>query len=150
MKKIHTVLFAFLFALLSLTACVPQDKAQPSEVTTALRTTLNSGDAGAASELFTDDGEMLAGFSTPVKGKAAIKLYMEKSLRRQLQFWINSENSTMSGDLAYDEGNYRIRDIARNEDLDTGKYMNVFKRVDGKWKIYRSIFSPNAISRESN
>lgn len=150
MKISNSVLFVFLFALLSLTACAPQDKAQPSEVTAALRTTLNSGDASAAADLFTEDGEMLAGFSTPVKGKAAIKLYMEKSLRRQLQFWINSENSTMSGDLAYDEGSYRIRDIGRNEDLDTGRYMNVFKRVNGKWLIYRSIFSPNTISRESN
>lgn len=141
--------FALFFSsLLTVSGC--NDKTRPTDVTTALRASLNAGDPTAAAKLFADDGVMLPGLGTSIKGQAAIAQYMEKTLRRQTQFWIDSETSMMSGDMAYDEGNYRIRDIRRSEDLDKGKYINVFKRVNGEWKIYRSIFSPNALSRASD
>jgi uncharacterized protein (TIGR02246 family) len=141
MKKIYFPLPAFFAFLLIISGCSQHEETLPPNVITSLRTTCNAGDATAAAELFTEDGAMLPRFGAPVKGKAAMKKFMEKTLRRQLQFWINSETSTVSGDLAYDEGTYRIRDIRRNEDLDAGKYINIFKRVNGEWKIYRSIFS---------
>ena len=148
MKTIYLPLSAVFVLVLAISGCVGREETLPPDVITALRTTFNAGDSVAAAELFTDDGAMLPRFGVPVKGKVAIKHYMDKTLRRQLQFWINSETSTASGDLAYDEGTYKIRDMRRNEDLDTGKYVNVFKRVNGTWKIYRSIFSsytpPNA------
>jgi hypothetical protein len=75
---------------------------------------------------------------------------MEKTLRPQQQFWINSESSTVSGDLAYNEGTYQVRDVRRGENLDGGKYITIFKRVNGTWKIYRSIFNSNTIPNTSN
>lgn len=142
------LLALFLSSLLIVSGC--NDKTPPTAVTASLRTSLNAGDPAAAAKLFADDGVMLPGLGTSIRGKAAIATYMEKTLRHQTQFWIDSEINMVSGDMAYDEGNYRIRDIRRNEDLDTGKYINVFKRVNGEWKIYRSIFSTNALSRASD
>lgn len=150
MKKIYIPLFAFFAFLLVISGCARQEETLPADIITSLRTTFNAGDAAAAAELFTDDGAMLPRFGAPVKGKVAMKQFMERMLKRQLQFWINSETSTVSGDLAYDEGTYKIRDIRRNEDLDAGKYINIFKRVNGTWKIYRSIFSANTIPTASN
>lgn len=147
MKIIHIPLSVVFVFLLAISGCSRHEETLPADVITSLRTTFNAGDAAAASELFTEDGAMLPRFGAPVKGKAAIKKYMEKTLQRQQQFWINSESSTVSGDMAYDEGTYRIRDIRRNEDLDAGKYVNIFKRVNGTWKIYRSIFSSYTIPR---
>lgn len=141
MKTRYFPLSVFFVVAIVISGCVRHEETLPPEVVTSLRTTFNAGDSTAASELFTDDGAMLPRFGTHVTGKAAIKKYMDQTLRSQLQFWINSESSTVSGDLAYDEGTYQIRDIRRNADLDAGKYVNVFKRVNGKWKIYRSIFS---------
>ncbi len=145
MKTTKIPLSACIVILLAISGCSMHEETLPPDVITSLRTTFNAGDSAAASELFTDDGEMLPGFGAPVKGKAAIKQYMEETLRRRMQFWINSETSTISGDIAYDEGNYRIRDIRRVEDVDSGKYVNIFKRVNGTWKIYRSIFSKSSI-----
>ena len=144
------ILFFSLFfsSLFTLSGC--NDKTLPTDVTTSLRTSLNAGDAAAAAKLFADDGVMLPGLGTSIKGQAAIAQYMEKNLRHQTQFWIDSETHMVSGNMAYDEGNYRIRDIRRGEDLNTGKYINIFKRVNGQWKIYRSIFTPNAVSRTSD
>lgn len=144
MKIICSPLFAVFTLVLVISGCVRHEERLPLDAITALRTTFNTGDATAAAELFTDDGAMLPRFGTPVKGKEAIKQYMDQTLRRQQQFWIDSETSTVSGDLAYDEGTYRIRDIRRDADLDAGKYVNIFKRENGVWKIYRSIFSSNS------
>lgn len=142
-----SVVFAFL--LLS-SGCARYGESLPPEVITGLRTTFNAGDSAAVAAMFTDDGAVMPRFGAPIKGTPAIQQYMEKTLRRQLQFWINSEASVVSGDLAYDEGNYKIRDIRRNVDLDTGRYVNVFKRVGGQWKIYRSIFSSYSVPNETN
>ena len=142
-----SVFFAVFLVVIS--GCARHEETLPPEVITGLRTTLNAGDSGAASELFADDGEMSPRFDTPLKGKVAIKQYMDKILRRNMQFWINSESSIVSGDLAYDEGDYRVRDIRRNEDLDAGRYVNIFKRVNGTWKIYRSIFSSTSVPSTS-
>lgn len=150
MKTIYFPLSAFFIFILLISGCARYEETLPPDVITALRTTFNAGDSTAAAELFTDDGAMLPRFGAPVKGKVAIKQYMDKTLRRQLQFWINSETSTVSGDLAYDEGTYQIRDIRRSENLDAGKYVNIFKRVNGTWKIYRSIFSASTVPNESN
>ena len=141
MKTKNFPLSAVFVFVLAISGCVRHEETLPPDVAMGLRTTFNAGDATAAAELFTDDGAMLPRFGAPVKGKVAIKQYMDKTLHKQLQFWINSETSTVSGDLAYDEGTYKIRDMRRNEDLDAGKYVNIFKRVNGTWKIYRSIFS---------
>ncbi len=143
MKIINSPLFAVFVLILVISGCSRYEEPLPKSTITALRTTFNSGDAAAAAELFTDDGAMLPRFGDPVKGKDAIKQYMERTLRRQQQFWIDSETSTVSGDLAYDEGTYRIHDIRRDVDLDAGKYVNIYKREHGAWKIYRSIFSSN-------
>lgn len=145
MKAIHFPLSVIFVFILFISGCAKHEETLPPDVITSLRTTFNAGDSAAAAELFTDDGAMLPRFTAPVKGKVAMKQYMDKTLRQQLQFWINSEISTVSGDLAYDEGTYQIRDMRRNEDLDAGKYINIFKRVNGSWKIYRSIFSSNTI-----
>lgn len=150
MKTIYFPLYAFFAVLLVvISGCTRHEETLPPEVITSLRTTLNADDAAAGSELFSDDGTMMPRFGAPVKGKAAIKQYMEKTLRPQQQFWINSESSTVSGDLAYDEGTYQVRDVRRGENLDGGKYITVFKRVNGTWKIYRSIFSSNTIPNTS-
>lgn len=147
MKTSRFASLAFLFAFFIISGC--NEKTLPTDVTTSLRSSLNAGDPAAAAKLFADDGVMLPGLGTSISGKAAIAEYMEKTLRHQTQFWIDSETSIVSGDMAYDEGNYRIRDIRRNQDIDTGKYINIFKRTNGEWKIYRSIFSTNALSRAS-
>lgn len=150
MKVISLPLSALFTVFLAISGCTKHEEALSPDVVTALRTTFNAGDSTAASELFTSDGAMLPRFGVPVEGKTAIKQYMEKTLRPQLQFWINSESSTVSGDIAYDEGTYRIRNIRSNENLDTGKYVNIFKRENGRWKIYRSIYSSNTLPNESN
>lgn len=147
MKTSRFALPAIIFVLSIVSGC--NDTTLPTDVTTSLRSSLNAGDPTAAAKLFADDGVMLPGLGTSIKGKTAIAEYMERTLRQQTQFWIDSEMSIVSDDIAYDEGNYRIRDIRRNADLATGRYINVFKRVNGEWKIYRSIFSPNALSNTS-
>ena len=148
MKISNIALSVFFSVFLILTGCGGHDEKLSADVVTSLRTTLNANEPEAAANLFTDDGALMPGFGTPIEGRKALKQYMERTLRKQLQFWINSENSTVSGDLAYDEGNYRIRNIRRDEDLGAGKYFNIYKRVNGEWKLYRSIFSPNSLSEE--
>ena len=48
-----------------------------------------------------------------------------------------------SGDLAYESNTFTITDKAGKK-IDSGKYVTVFARKDGKWVIVRDIWNSDA------
>ena len=47
-----------------------------------------------------------------------------------------------SGDLGYSRGSYTLDGVASGKPLrDRGKYVTVWKKQDGAWKVYLNIFS---------
>jgi ketosteroid isomerase-like protein len=47
------------------------------------------------------------------------------------------------GDYATEVGSFELRDVA-NKVLNRGKYVVVWKRTDGKWKMYRDCFNSDS------
>lgn len=129
----------------TLAGCGPREESLPEDVITAMQTHYNSRDPKGAAELFTDDGAILQEFAPPVRGKAAIANFLEESVQKQLQYWISSEGSVASGNIAYDQGSYRVRNINEMRDVESGKYIILFKKINGQWKIFRDIYNTNAV-----
>lgn len=147
MKAKRIQLIAVVLLGTALSACGAREQPLPEDVRIALQTHYNSADAEGAAELFTNDGALMREFGPPVRGKEAITQYLQVDLKKQLQYWLSSEGSAVSGNIAYDQGNYRVRDINKLRDLETGKYVSIYKKDDGKWKIFRVIYNSDSESR---
>lgn len=102
---------------------------------------LASGDAEAASELFTEDGMFLLQGRPVVQGRA--------ELTALHQGWIDAKQAGLhsiltceeDGDLAYATGSFTAR--YRNDQGETveftGKYIDLFRRQPGgPWKFHAS------------
>lgn len=129
----------------ALTACGPREKPLPNNVITALQSRYNENDPAGASELFTEDGAVMTEFGETVRGKQAIKDFFATELDKRLQYWVTSEGSSSVGSFGYDQGGLRIRDTVKGQDLENAKYMTLFRKVDGSWKIYRTIYNTNSL-----
>lgn len=87
--------------------------------------------------------------SPPVKGHDAIKKYNEDFLKLpQVTMTGATDDVTFSDDgtLAYATGHYTASwaDAKGKKVTEDGKYLNVLKKVDGKWKVVADAFSGNA------
>jgi ketosteroid isomerase-like protein len=128
-------------AALSLTACTTHDQRLPKEVTSALETAFNKGDIQGCTELFTDDAEIISKSASAVRGHSAIKAFFKDQVAREIMFDTNSKVSVVSGNVAMEQGTYRVRNVIRGVDVEYGDYLNVWRKTDGQWKAYRSMYN---------
>ena len=107
-----------------------------------------SKDTAYLNGIFTKDARVLAPNMDVVTGKKAISQLNEE--------WVNfgihefEENSTATyggGDFIVDEGNYFMT-YGPDTVVDKGKYINVWKKVNGNWKIYSNIWNSSADRKE--
>lgn len=98
-------------------------------------------DTAYLNRIFTDDARVLPPNSDIVTGKKAIS---------QLNTdWVNygihefeEVSTSFYGNAEYviDEGTYRL--IYGDDNIvDSGKYINIWKSIDGEWKIYSNIWN---------
>jgi ketosteroid isomerase-like protein len=135
-----TTLPALVLALAGCTST--HDTPLPKDVTTALETAFNKGDIAACAELYTDDAEIISKQSSPVRGKEAIGKFFKDQFAREILFDTDTTVSVVSGDVAMEQGTYRVRNVVRGVDVEFGDYLNVWRKLpDGKWKAYRSMYN---------
>jgi uncharacterized protein (TIGR02246 family) len=101
------------------------------------------GDAKAAAALYTASGQVLPAGSDVVSGAEAIaKLWqgnMDSGVKGARLKTLEVESS---GDIAYEVGQYELLDAA-GKTMDRGKYVVIWKKEGGGWKIHRDIFTTN-------
>jgi len=133
----------------SLAGCTTHDAQLPSEVTTALETAFNKGDVQACADLYADDAEIIPEDAPAVRGKSAIDRFFKDQVAREISFDTDTRVSVVSGDVAMEQGSYRIRNVVQGVDVEYGDYLNVWRKTHGKWKAYRSMYnvtmSPNSV-----
>src|ERR1043166_1235607 len=57
---------------------------------------------------------------------------------------LTPDDVQQSGDLAVETGRYMVHVVPKGTTMqvtDSGKYVVVWKKIDGRWKIYRDIFN---------
>jgi len=92
---------------------------------------------------YTQDAKIFPPNSDPVIGKPAISeltsLYMKYPISE-----FSEQTTAFYGNEEYliDEGNYIMRYGEDNAE-EKGKYLNVWKKEDGKWKVFSNIWNAN-------
>ena len=98
-------------------------------------------DTAYLNNIFTQDAKTYPPNSDVVTGRVAISAVNSE--------WVNygikefSEESTSfygNEDYLIDEGKYYLR-YGENDIIDKGKYINIWKKENGDWKIYSNIWN---------
>jgi ketosteroid isomerase-like protein len=97
----------------------------------------NSSDIAAC---YTEDAQMLTAGISPVRGRAAIESVFKFTNAPGHTLEFQTEDLDVQGATAIEIGAYVRRDRHRAS-VDRGRYMVVWKRVDGEWKIHRDMFT---------
>ncbi|HEU0225643.1 MAG TPA: SgcJ/EcaC family oxidoreductase [Steroidobacteraceae bacterium] len=140
--------------LLALAGCqkAPVDTAAEMAAIKAVNQAWNdnyaAGDAGAIVELYADDAVVLAPGYATASGRDAIRTLIETDVAGAKAAGISlniSPESTvdMSGDIAWQTGTFTVTD-ASGAQVDTGKYLTVLRKKDGKWSLIRDAWNSDA------
>jgi ketosteroid isomerase-like protein len=130
--------------LLALAGCAIHDDNDvqlPSAVTNALEVAFNKGDIQACADLYTDDAEITSDHHTSVVGKKAIGEFFRQQVSPDLLFDTDSKISVVSGHVAMEQGTYKVRNVQTGVDVEFGDYLNIWRKTDGHWKAYRSMYN---------
>ena len=98
-------------------------------------------DAAGIAALYTEDGQILPSNSDPICGKKAIEGFWGAVLNMGIAaVELRTTESEDCGDAAVEVGSYGMQG-ADGQALDRGKYMVMWKREAGQWRLHRDIFN---------
>ena len=146
--------FIGIIIFFALTACAPQAEKQQIDLNTeeqAIRSIsirwlelANSQDAAGVAALFTDDGVVFTDNQEPVVGQTAIQDFrtqrQEKNPKLVFDWITDRVEIAASGDLAIEYGSWTNTGggLSGTEE-DHGKYVTVYRKVNGTWKVAADI-----------
>lgn len=104
-----------------------------------------AGNADAIAELYAEDAVVLAPGAATLSGHEAIRAFLKGDVDGAKAAGISlniSPDSTvdMSGDVAWQNGTFTVTD-ASGATIDTGKYLSVLRKKDGKWSLIRDAWN---------
>lgn len=121
-----------------------QDREAIEAVIGELLKAINSGDAASASGHWSEDGSFLAPNAPLVTGQEEIQSFLQGMIDMGLtELKAKTVKLEVTGDLAYRIGKYELTIQPQGGDSiqDKGKFVQVFKREYGTWKLAASIFN---------
>ena len=127
-----------------LSACAKDDDRLPQTVMTDVTRDFNEGDAAKTAAHYADDAQILPPGRPTIAGKPAIAAYFQANIDKYISFGTDAQWSLVRGDIAIEQGLYNIRNVKVGQDVEAGKYVRIWKKVDGTWKLYRDMFSPDS------
>ena len=102
------------------------------------------GDQATIDAMFTKDAKCLPPGADPVIGRDAIaqltRQYLEGGVS---EFRESTTDFYGNEELLIDQGTY-VMVYGKDKTRETGKYLNVWKKEEGVWKIYSNIWNTNA------
>jgi len=101
-------------------------------------------DAVGCAALFADDGVSYSMNQEPFVGPAAIKKHLiedqEKNPKLSLDWSTERVEVSKSGDLAVESGKFSVTGLGPDgTESDMGKYITVYRKVNGVWKVAADI-----------
>jgi ketosteroid isomerase-like protein len=131
--------------VLATAACSNQDDpvGLPREVTSAFEQAFVAKDAAKAAALFTKDAQIFQQ-DRPAVPHDEIESYLAGQMNPILMFDTTTEQTFVRGDLGVEIGSYKFRDTRRGADVENGKYIHIWRKEGGQWKLYRTMYSTDA------
>jgi uncharacterized protein (TIGR02246 family) len=115
-------------------------RAQIGKMSKAWEKAYNAGDAAALAALYGKDATVLPPNGDAASGGSAIRAYFDGDVKSGAKNELTTEDVVGSGDYAVETGKY-VATSTDGKHLDHGKYVTVYKKADGGWKIYRDIWN---------
>ena len=134
-------------SLLSLAGCTTglQDNAKTHDAIVAaneqfMKAFSNSDDVGMA-DLYTEDAKLLPTNSDFISGNEAVRAFWESAFDMGLKkATLETLEVEGMGDTASEVGKYTLF-LEGEQVADSGKYIVIWKMVNGKWKLHRDIWN---------
>jgi len=153
MKRIITP--SFLLALLLIAGCVDDDDGDRMDADAAgveneieaVNARFESFIAGqqwdSLASIYTEDAVLMPQGAPMERDPAGIREgFMQMGDMGVTAIDLETQEVEVEGDMAYEIGHYTLR--GGGAELDRGKYLVVWKNVDGDWKIHRDIFNSDS------
>ncbi len=140
MKKLITLVFVLL-----MTGCTqgPQtDLEGLNGMRDAWQSALDAKDPAALAAIYAEDGALLRPHSETMSGRAAIEAYWTEFQASGIGIEIKDTEVYAHGDVGYKVGTFTATD-AGGATIDEGKYVEIWRHVDGKWQLRRDIWNSN-------
>lgn len=110
-------------------------------------TTLNGGDAAAVAAMYSADARLLPPNSPMGEGRQAIQQFWQGAIGAGAKMAsLETLHVESQGNLAFEVGRYTLTmpKSGGGTTTDTGKYVVVWEREGGKWKIATDIWNSDA------
>jgi uncharacterized protein (TIGR02246 family) len=135
---------AFLMSVSLASAAVANDVKDAVEAANAeFSAAAAKGDGAALAALYASDAQVMPAASDPIRGRKAIQKFWQGALESGVAaVGLKTIEVFGHGPTATEVGEYELRDKA-DKVLDHGKYIVVWKKVGGDWKLLRDMFSTN-------
>ena len=111
----------------------------------------NAGNAAGVAALYTKDAVLMPPNTKAVHGHEAITAFVEKdmSANKGNKLQIESVEYSKNGDLGFARGTFKFMNAAGNV-VDQGKWIEVRKKVGGKWYIHSDIWNSDQEPAQSH
>ena len=126
---------------LATSGCGTRDQQLPDSAVTALEQAFNRGDVTGCADVYTEDAELIPEDGPVVRGRKGIEEFFKDQVARDISFDTDTTFSAVQGDLGVEQGTYRVRDVHRGVDVEYGEYLNVWRRENGQWRAFRSMYN---------
>jgi len=101
----------------------------------------NGGDAAGGAALYTEDGQLLPPNADAMAGQEAIQAFWQGAMDMGIQSaQLEIVEVESHGETAIEVSKYTLCG-AGGQVLDRGKYVVIWKREGGRWKLHRDIFN---------
>ena len=141
-------LFTATICSLALPALAADEAVRIRAGTASWMQSFNSGNAGGVAALYADDAVLMPPNAPSARGVVAIKEAVTKEIAGAKKGGITLALGTVDevnvvGDMAWHSGAYVVKDKG-GKAVDAGKFLEVWERKNGKWRIVRDIWNSDA------
>ena len=148
MKVSHKIIGIVLLSLVLVLLGCAQPPVDPAQLMTEIEAAnamfmelFSAGDAAGLAALYTEDGMVLPPNSDFVKGTEAIQGFWQAIFDMGVAAAkLKCVEVEGYGDTAIEISEYKMLG-PEEEVLDHGKYIVIWKNVEGEWKLHRDIFN---------
>ncbi len=140
MKKLMTLVFVLLA-----TGCMqaPQTDLEGLKgMRDVWQSAFDAKDPAAIAEIYTEDGAVLVPNSETISGRAAIETFWTETIASGIGGEGKDSEVYAHGDVGYTVGTFTVTD-AGGATIDEGKYVEIWRHIDGKWQMHRDIWNSN-------
>ena len=121
-----------------------QDKATIEQLNEKFVAAFNKGDAAAVAAMYTEDAVVLPPGADMVRGRENIRAFWAKTAEQIQDIKLTTVDVKPLGpDAAREIGTFGLKTKGAQPQEVTGKYVVVWQKVGGEWKLMTDIWNSN-------